>query len=215
MITAYHPQANGVVERGHKQLVDGLSKACSGKSPTKWPEYLNDVLWADRITVQKFTGFSPFELVYGWKCLLPIEVIFSTWHIVEAHEPQTTQELINLRVAQLTQSAFDRDLAIENLKKRRLSNKAWFDNSKRLRPETAIIYENDLVLLHDTKLDNQYTDKLADKWGGPYRVHKILDSGAYMLPELDGAELDGAYAGNRLKKHWLRSKQKEVEIEPD
>ena len=57
MITAYHQQANGVVERGHKQLVDGLSKACSGKSPEKWPEYLNDVLWADRITVRKSTGF--------------------------------------------------------------------------------------------------------------------------------------------------------------
>ena len=107
MITAYHPQANGVVEQGHKQLVNGLSKACSGKSPAKWPEYLNDVLWADRITVRKSTGFSPFELVYGRKCLLPIEVIFSTWQIVEAHEPRTTQQLINLRVAQLTQSAFD------------------------------------------------------------------------------------------------------------
>ena len=215
MITAYHPQGNGVVERGHKQLVDGLSKACSGKSPAKWPEYLNDVLWTDRIIVRKSTGFSPFELVYGRKCLLPIEIIFSTWQTIEAHEPRTTQELINLLVAQLTQSAFDRDLALETLKKSRLSNKAWFDKSKRLRPETAIIYENDLVLLHDTKLDNQYTDKLAGKWGGPYRVHKILDGGAYVLTELDGAELDGVYAGNRLKKYWLRSTQKEVEKEPD
>ena len=86
IIIAYHPKAKGVVERGHKQLVDGLSKACSGKSPAKWPEYLNDVLWADRITVRKSTGFSPFELVYGRKCLLPVEIIFSTWQIIEAHE---------------------------------------------------------------------------------------------------------------------------------
>ena len=134
---------------------------------------------------------------------------------MEAHEPRTTQELINLRVAQLTQSAFDRDLATENLKKSRLSNKAWFDKSKRLQPETVIIYENDLVLVHDTKLDNQYTDKLADKWGGPFGVHKILDGGAYVLTELDGAELDGAYAGNRLKKYWLRSTQKELKKVPD
>ena len=180
-VTAYHTQANGVVERGHKQLVDGISKACSRRSPAKWPEYLNNVLWADGITVRKSTGFSPFELVYGRKCLLPIEIIFSTWQIMEAHTPRTTQELINLRVTQLTQSARERDMAIENLKKSRLSNKAWFDRSKRLRPETAIIHQNDLVLLHDTKLDNQYTDKLADKWGGPYRVPKILDGGVYVL----------------------------------
>ena len=36
-----------------------------------------------------------------------------------------------------------------------------------------------------------------------------------MLTELDGAKLDGAYAGNRLKKYWQRSTQKEVEKEPD
>ena len=218
-VTAYHPQANGVVERGHKELVDGLSKAGSGRSPAKWPEYLNDVLWADRITVRKSTGFSPFKLVYGRKCLLPIEIIFSTWQIMEAQTPRTTQELSNLRVTQVTQSARERDMAIENLKKSRLSNKAWFDRSKRLRPKTAIIHENDLVLLHDTKLDNQYTDKLADQWGGPYRVQKILDGGAYVLEELDGAKLDRTYAGNRLKRYWLRPAHREVEVdeshEPD
>ena len=36
-----------------------------------------------------------------------------------------------------------------------------------------------------------------------------------MLAELDGTKLDGAYAGNRLKKYWLRSTQTEVEKEPD
>ena len=90
MMTAYHPQAEVVVERGHNQLIDGLSKPCSGKSPAKWPEYLNDVLWVDQITVRKSTGFSPFEIVYGRKCLHPIEIIFSTWQTIEAHELRTT-----------------------------------------------------------------------------------------------------------------------------
>ena len=35
-VTPYHPQANGIVECGHKQLLDGISKACS-KSPHQWP----------------------------------------------------------------------------------------------------------------------------------------------------------------------------------
>ena len=54
-VTAYHLQANGIVERGHKQLVDGLSKACTKDSIKKWPEYHVPVLWADRITVRKWT----------------------------------------------------------------------------------------------------------------------------------------------------------------
>ena len=45
-VTAYHLQANGLVERGYKQIVDGLSKLCSG-SPGKWPNFLTHILWAD------------------------------------------------------------------------------------------------------------------------------------------------------------------------
>ena len=34
-----------------------------------------------------------------------------------------------------------------------------------------------------------------------------------MLEELDGARLDGAYAGNRLKRYWLCPLQKAVEVD--
>ena len=120
----------------------------------------------------------------------------------------TTKELVDLRIEQLGQSNHTKDAAIENLKASRLKNKEYFDKNKRLRLETAIISENNLVLLHDTKLENQHTNKLADKWGGPYIVHKILDGGAYVLTDLDGTEL-GAYAGNRLKKYWQRKEDEE------
>ena len=83
-------------------------------------------------------------------------------------------------------------------------SKAWFDKKKRLRPETAKIHKGDFILLHDIKLDNQHTYKLTNRWGGPYLVHKTLDGGAYVLTELDGSRLDGAYAGNRLKQYWAR-----------
>ena len=90
------------------------------------------------------------------------------------------------------------------LKRSRLVNKAWFDKRKRLHPETAKIHKGDFILLHDIKLDNQHTYKLTNRWGGPYLVHKTLDGGAYVLTELDGSRLDGAYAGNRLKQYWAR-----------
>ena len=128
---------------------------------------------------------------------------------MENHTPKTIQELIDLRVPKLTQSTHDREVAIENLKSRRLSNKVWFDKYRRLRPETMVINIRDLVLLYDSKLDNQHTNKLADKWAGPYIVLKILDGGTYVLTKLDEAKLDGTYAGNRLKKYWQRATQKE------
>ena len=204
-VTAYHPQANGLVERGHKQLVDGLSKVCS-RSPAKWPNYLNAMLWADRTTVRKSTQYTPFQLIYGRQCLLPIELQLSTWQMLHDVKtvPRTPAELLALRVQQLTTHKDDVDTAVANLKKSRLANKTWFDKSKRLRPETAPINEKDLVLLHDTRLDNQHTDKLADRWGGPYLVKRVLDGGAYVLTELEGTRLEGSYAGNRLKRYWAR-----------
>ena len=79
----------------------------------------------------------------------------------------------------------DVDSAIAEIKKSRLANKAWFDKKKRLRPEMAPINKGNLILLHDTRLHNQHTDKLADRWGGPFLVHKVLEGGAYILSEID------------------------------
>ena len=76
-VTPYHPQANGLVEIGHTQIVDGFSKICS-KSPGKWPSFLTAIPWADRTTTRKSTGFTPFQLIYGRQCLLPIELQQST-----------------------------------------------------------------------------------------------------------------------------------------
>ena len=64
VVSAYHPQANGLVERGHDAIVNSLSKYCS-KEPEKWVQYLPLAMWADRISVRRSTGYSAFELVYG------------------------------------------------------------------------------------------------------------------------------------------------------
>ena len=107
-MTPYHPQANGVVERGHKQLVDGLSKLCSA-SPGKWPNVLSGILWADRTTVMKSTAFTPFQLVHGRQYLLPIELLLSTWQTYYNQQAQTPSELLALRVKQLTAHTKDVD----------------------------------------------------------------------------------------------------------
>ena len=128
-VTAYHPQANGLVERGHKQIVDGLSKLCS-RSPGKWPNFLTAILWADRTMTRKSTGFTPFQLIYGRQCLLPIELQLSTWHTLWDRPKWTTAELLALRVEQLKTNTKDVNEAVTNLKKSRLANKAWFDKKK-------------------------------------------------------------------------------------
>ena len=49
VISAYHPQSNGLVERGHDAIVNSLSKYCS-KEPQNWVQYLLLAIWSDRVS---------------------------------------------------------------------------------------------------------------------------------------------------------------------
>jgi len=50
IISAYHPQTAGLVERGHAPVINSLAKYCQC-SPSSWPQHLSLTLWADRISV--------------------------------------------------------------------------------------------------------------------------------------------------------------------
>ena len=49
------------------------------KDPCGWDEMLLYLLFAYREVPQESTGFSPFELMYGWKVRGPLDVIKEVW----------------------------------------------------------------------------------------------------------------------------------------
>ena len=98
----------------------------------------------------------------------------------------------------------DIKIAIENVKQSRLQDKQRFDTKMRNRPKNATIEVGTKVLVHQTKLDKQHTDKLANRWIGPYIVDKILEGKVYVLKELDGTVAKWTISGDRLKKFHER-----------
>ena len=62
LTTAYHPQANGMVERSHRQLKDAL-KACTAGAD--WPSHLPWVLLGLRAAPKEDSSISSAELLYG------------------------------------------------------------------------------------------------------------------------------------------------------
>ena len=206
VISAYHPQANGLVERGHDAIVNSLAKYCS-KNPEEWVKYLPLALWADRVSVRRSTGYSAFELVYGRDCLLPVDFTLESWSVVDWEgEVKTREDLIMARMRQLDQKVLTEVQAAENLRNSRKANKTYYDQHKRLRPEAQQLHIGDLVLLHRTKdsTSRSRAGKFDDRWDGPYRIRKIPDDSTYYLLELDGTELKHTYAGNRLKRFFSR-----------
>ena len=72
-VSAYYAQANGLVEQGHKTVIDALAKM-SNKVNSNWVKNLSAVLWADCTTIRSSTGLTPYQLLYGNEAVLPIDV---------------------------------------------------------------------------------------------------------------------------------------------
>jgi cleavage and polyadenylation specificity factor subunit 1 len=66
--TAYHPAANGMVERFHRQLKASLM---AQPVPSRWVENLPMILLGIRCTIKNDLGCTPAELVYGTTLRLP------------------------------------------------------------------------------------------------------------------------------------------------
>ena len=69
--SAYHPQTNGLDERLNQTLQRALSKLVDEQND--WDCFLPSVVFAYNTSRQSSTGFTPFELMYGRKAILPIE----------------------------------------------------------------------------------------------------------------------------------------------
>ncbi|GJX25244.1 reverse transcriptase domain-containing protein [Tanacetum coccineum] len=71
--TTYHPQSNGQTKVTNRAIKHILERSV-GYNPKGWSEKLNDALWAFRTAYKTPTGCTPFKLVYGKACNLPVEI---------------------------------------------------------------------------------------------------------------------------------------------
>nr|GEW36505.1 reverse transcriptase domain-containing protein [Tanacetum cinerariifolium] len=73
LATPYHPQTSGQVEVSNRSLKRILERIMS-ENRASWSDKLDDALWAFRTAYKTPIGCTPYKLVYGKACHLPIEL---------------------------------------------------------------------------------------------------------------------------------------------
>nr|GEZ17133.1 reverse transcriptase domain-containing protein [Tanacetum cinerariifolium] len=109
---AYHPQTSGqvkVTNHGLKQILERTV----GENRALWSDKLEDALWAFRTTFKTFVGCTPYRLVYGKACHIPLELEHKAfWALKHANFDLKTAG--DHRKLQLNELSELRDQAYEN-----------------------------------------------------------------------------------------------------
>ena len=71
--TPYHPESDGLVERFNRTLLMMLAMF-AGEHKDDWDDLLLPVMMAYRSSVHESTGFSPYRLMFGEECMLPMDI---------------------------------------------------------------------------------------------------------------------------------------------
>ncbi|KAJ9128977.1 hypothetical protein P3X46_034263 [Hevea brasiliensis] len=150
-------------------------------------------------------GTTPFRLVYGKACHLPLELEHRAYWAIRIlnFDLKTAGEKRMLQLNELEELRLD---AYENAKLFKERTKRWHDKHIRRKE----FQEGDVVLLYNSRL-RLFPGKLKSRWSGPYTVIKVYPYGAVEI----GNETSGTFKvnGQRLK-HYIVGEptQKFVEV---
>nr|GEU47384.1 reverse transcriptase domain-containing protein [Tanacetum cinerariifolium] len=192
--TTYHPQTSGQVEVSNYGLKRILERTV-GENQASWSDKLDDALWAFRTAFKTPIGCTPYKLVYGKACHLPIELEHKAYWALK-HCNFDLKSAGNHRKVQMNDLNELRDQAYENSLIYKEKTKKIHDSKIKNR----VFNVGDRVLFFNSRL-KIFSSKLKTHCTGPFTSTQVFPYGTVELSQTVRPHFK--VNGHRLK-HYFR-----------
>ncbi|GJR14165.1 putative reverse transcriptase domain-containing protein [Tanacetum coccineum] len=186
-------QTSGQVEVSNRGLKRILERSI-GENRTSWSDKLDDALWAFRTAYKTPIGCTPYKLVYGKACHLPIELEHKAYWALK-HTNFDLKTAGDHRKVQLNELNELRDEAYEN-------SLIYKEKTKRIHDskiKNRVFNVGDRVLLFNSRL-KIFSGKLKTRWSGPFTITQVFPYGTIELSQNSGPNFK--VNGHRLKHYF-------------
>ena len=183
--SSYHPQTNGLTERAHRYINDGVATLCKTDDKRDWEDHLQAVLFAYRTSDTEMMGMSPFEALFGREPRLPVDLLFGD----SVAKPAKLAYDYGFALPVIWRESYEkvlkhREAYEERMRKAEVEKCKPVDYAVGSKVMLSVPPRMALPPGHKGPL----ITKLMDRWRGPYVIVKKLSPNVYELDQLPVAQ---------------------------